>query len=130
MRTYDTVKTQRHVASLLVDNLLDGIMARNGEGFRKPKTGKRMNARDIKSPTQVERLLHTADPKANPLPDRRERSKRGKLKVAAADRFNASFKDYQERLAVYRAAEGVSQFAKKLPYPTWPASRFGPPIVY
>ena len=129
MRTYNSVKIQRHVASLLVDNLLDGIMARNGEGFRKPKTNKRMNARDIKHPTMVEQLLHTADPKANPLPAKREKSRRGKLKAEAVDRFNASFKDYQERLNVYRAAEGVSQFAKKLPYPSWPAARPGHPLV-
>jgi hypothetical protein len=130
MRTYNSVKIQRHVASLLVDNLLDGIMARNGEGFRKPKTNKRMNARDITNPTMVEQLLHTADPKANPLPAKREKSRRGKRKAEAVDRFKVSFRDYQHRLKAYRALEGSSQFAKKMPYPTWPAERFGPPIAY
>ena len=107
-------------AADMADKVFDGLLGRNGDGFSKPKTGKRMFAQGV-SPTPIEYLLFMADPKGNPLPTR-ERSPRGKRKARGIARANARMADYQERLVTYRKEPGIHRLAKKLPYPSWPAN--------
>ena len=114
---YETTKQAMRALGFVIDNLFDGLMARNGEGFSKPRTGKRRHQR-LPAITPIERLLFMQDPKENPLP-RQERSKRGKRKAAANARFIARSKDYQSRLNEWRKIPGVSNFAGKLPFPRW-----------